>query len=265
VVFLPDQHSRSVLGCYGHDHVETPNIDALADTEIRFENAYCTQPVCTHSRSALMTGQYPHTTGLTENNTLLPEDARCLPELGDFEEYATAYMGKCDLGNEVFSQHGFDEWVAIEDGYRDQYTLGSESARSAYHEYLLEQGYEPDGDTFSRRFAATLPEEHTKTAFLADRAIEFIEAHRNQSFILYIASLPPHSPYTGPRDNQYDPNEISLPRNFDQDGFEEQSLRHRATRVANAHRSESDWQDVISRYFRLVSLVDTHVGLFWTH
>lgn len=262
VVFLPDQHSRAVLGCYGHETVETPNIDSLAADGTRFENAYCTQPVCTPSRSAIMTGQYPHTTGLTENNTPLPADALCLPELGDFDDYATAYMGKWDLGDEVFPQHGFDEWVAIEDGYRDQYTRGPESARSAYYEYLLEQGYEPDGDdgTFSRGFAVDLPEEHTKTAFLADRAIEFVANHRDQPFVLYVAPLPPHSPYTGPRDDQYDPADVSLPSNFEHDGFDEQSTRHRAARAAFSHRTEQEWRDLISRYLGLVSLVDTHVG-----
>jgi len=263
VVFLPDQHTHAALGCYGNDRIETPNVDGLAADGIRFEHAYCTQPVCTPSRSAIMTGQYPHTTGLTENDTPLPAAANCLPELGAFEEYATAYMGKWDLGDEVFAQHGFDEWVAIEDGYRDQYTRGPETARSSYHEYLIEQGYEPDNDdgTFSRGFAVGLPEEHTKTAFLADRAIEFVETHRDRPFVLYVAPLPPHSPYTGPRDDQYDAADASLPPTFDHEGFADQSLRHRLVRLAtDAGMTPADWRDFLSRYWGLVSLVDTHVG-----
>ena len=262
VVFLPDQHARSALGCYGNPMIETPNLDRLAAAGVRFERAYCTQPVCTPNRSAIMTGRYPHTTGVTENNTPLPREERCLPELGAFEEYATAYMGKWDLGDEVFPQHGFDEWIAIDDSYRDQYTRGPTEARSAYHAFLLEQGYDPDraDGTFSRRFAAGLPEEHTKTAFLADRAIEFIERNRDRPFILFVAPLPPHSPYTGPRDDQYDQHAVPLPRSFEHDGFADQSRRHRIVRAAFADRSEADWRDVISRYWGLVSLVDTHVG-----
>jgi arylsulfatase A-like enzyme len=260
LVFLPDQHSRAMLGCYGHPVVETPNLDGLAADGVRFDRAYCTQPVCTPSRSAIMTGQYPHTTGLTENNTPLPADARCLPELGDFDDYATAYMGKWDLGDEIFPQHGFEEWVAIEDGYRDQYTRGSTDERSDYHEFLLEEGYEPEDGTFSRSFAAELPEEHTKTAFLADRAIEFVEDNADRPFILYVAPLWPHSPYTSPRDDQYDPAAVPFPPNFDHEGFSDQSIRHRGARAAHAHRSETDWRALLARYCGLVSLVDTHVG-----
>lgn len=263
VVFLPDQHSPTALGCYGNDRIETPNIDALAADGVLAENAYCTQPVCTPSRSAIMTGQYPHTTGITENNTPLPADAQCLPELGDFDEYATAYMGKWDIGDEIFAQHGFDEWVAFEDSYRDQYSRGDESERSAYHEYLVDLGYEPDqaDGTFSRDFAVSLPEEHTKTAFIADEAIRFIDEHEDQPFILYVAPLPPHSPYTGPRDDQYDPADVPIPPNFDHDGFDDQSLKHRLSRDASSiGGGEAEWKELISRYWGLVSMVDTHVG-----
>jgi arylsulfatase A-like enzyme len=261
VVCLPDQHAVTALGCYGNDQIETPAIDSLAGGGVRFENAYCTQPVCTPSRSAIMTGQYPHTTGLTENNTPLPADARCLPELGEFEGYATAYMGKWDLGDEVFAQHGFDRWVSIEDGYRDQYTSGPESARSSYHQFLVENGLEPDAEdgTFSRSFAAGLDEEYTKTAFLADEAVGFVEEHRNQPFMLFVAPLPPHSPYTGPRDDQYDAGDVSLPPNFE--GADGQSLKHDLARAATFEPSgEAGWRELLSRYWGLASLVDTHVG-----
>lgn len=257
-----DQQATTSLGCYGNDQVETPNVDAFASSGTRFRNAYCTQPVCTPNRSAMMTGLYPHTTGLTENNTPLPTDAKCLPELGDFEEYTTAYMGKWDLGNEIYPQHGFDHWVSIEDNYRDQYTRREgDRTHSTYHEFLIENGFEPDGEDgfFSRGFAADLPEEYTKAAYLGKEATEFIVEHREDPFILYVSFLEPHAPFFGPRDDQYDADDLNLPENFEHDGLSDQPLRARLFREFR-HRPESKWRDLISRYWGLSSLIDTHAG-----
>lgn len=51
------------LGCYGID-IDTPEIDAIAESGVRFENAVCTAPQCSPSRGSLMTGMYPHNNGL---------------------------------------------------------------------------------------------------------------------------------------------------------------------------------------------------------
>ncbi|MGM0494441.1 MAG: sulfatase family protein, partial [Armatimonadota bacterium] len=116
-----DEQAAKTMSAYGNDHIETPNLDRLADGSIVFENTYVTQPVCTPSRSSLLTGLYPHSSGCTANNVPLPQDVECLPELADFSDYRTAHMGKWHLGDEIFAQHGFDEWVSIEDGYRQYY------------------------------------------------------------------------------------------------------------------------------------------------
>ena len=70
-----DQQRYDSLSCYGADWVHTPNLDRLADESFVFENAYVSQPVCTPSRSTIMTGLYPHTLGTTVNNIPLPPDA----------------------------------------------------------------------------------------------------------------------------------------------------------------------------------------------
>ncbi|MFB6135362.1 MAG: sulfatase [Halobacteriaceae archaeon] len=51
------------MSCYGHDAVETEHVDALADRGVRFDRAYSTAPVCTPSRSAVVTGMYQTTIG----------------------------------------------------------------------------------------------------------------------------------------------------------------------------------------------------------
>ena len=47
---LSDEHSRRVLGCYGHGMIRTPNLDRLAARGIRFADAYCNSPICVPSQ-----------------------------------------------------------------------------------------------------------------------------------------------------------------------------------------------------------------------
>ncbi|MFN3194204.1 MAG: sulfatase [Aureliella sp.] len=65
------------LECYGYQGVRTPNVDRLAGSGIRFENAFATAPVCSSARSAFITGVYQTTTGTHQHRTL---DKKALPE-----------------------------------------------------------------------------------------------------------------------------------------------------------------------------------------
>jgi arylsulfatase len=89
-----DEQAAKTMGSYGNPQIETPNMDRLAAESVLFENAYVTQPVCTPSRSTIMTGLYPHTNGCTTNNIPLRPDTKCFPELADFSEYTAGYYGK---------------------------------------------------------------------------------------------------------------------------------------------------------------------------
>ena len=91
-----------------------PNLDRLAEMGTVFEQAYVSQPVCTPSRSTLLTGLWPHQSGVTENNIPLDPEIPCLPEMLDTDHHATAHYGKWHLGDEIFAQHGFVEWRGIE-------------------------------------------------------------------------------------------------------------------------------------------------------
>jgi choline-sulfatase len=57
---LSDEHSRRVLGCYGHEMIRTPNLDRLAASGVRFSDAYTNSPICVPARASLATGRYPH-------------------------------------------------------------------------------------------------------------------------------------------------------------------------------------------------------------
>ena len=63
VLFLPDQQRADTIACYGGAKVHAPNLNKLASESVVFERTYVTHPVCTPSRSSLMTGTWPHTNG----------------------------------------------------------------------------------------------------------------------------------------------------------------------------------------------------------
>jgi len=261
-----DEQRADTMAVYGNARIHAPNLNMLAGESIVFERAYVTQPVCTPSRSSVLTGLWPHTNGCTTNDIPLSADVRCLPELIGDPQYRTAYMGKWHLGDEIFAQHGFQEMVSIEDGYLKCYRPNRDrSRRSDYHHFLLSKGYQPDRDnkTFSRQFACRLPIEHCKPKFLEMKACEFLRRNRNQPFILYINFLEPHMPFFGPLDDEHDPSEVYLPLNFLDPLEDNEPLRYRLLReFCREHygRDEASLKELTRKYWGLVTQVDRGVG-----
>lgn len=101
VFFLADDISWNDLGCYGHPTIETPRIDTLAATGLRFTNAYLTISSCSPSRCSMITGRYPHNTGAPELHTRLPDDQLCFPTLLREAGYYTVLSGKNHMGPAV--------------------------------------------------------------------------------------------------------------------------------------------------------------------
>ena len=259
-----DQQRADTMAVYGNKKIKTPNLNRLADQSFVFSQSYVTQPRCTPNRNSIMTGLYPHTTGVKGNNIPLPAEIPCFPEILDDPDFKTAHMGKWHLGDEVFAQHGFETWVSTEDGYTDYYSEGKDrNARSSYHHWLVDKGYKPGANNkFSRGYAASLPIDHCKPKFLEEQACQFLEKNKNNPFILYMQFLEPHSPYTGPLNSWHHPENIDLPGNFDNALGDNDPLLYKLKRenLMQTYKNESDWRALIRKYWGLVSQVDLSVG-----
>ncbi|MDA0990393.1 MAG: sulfatase-like hydrolase/transferase [Verrucomicrobia bacterium] len=265
-----DEQTWRTLAAYGNDRIQMPALNAFSRTCTVIDEAYCTQPVCTPSRSSILTGYYPHTTGCMGNNVALRPDCPTLIERLPSGVYRTGHFGKWHLGDEIFQQRGFDDWRSTEDGYEEFYGAGrDDAARSTYHHWLVERGVTPkNGTMFTRAETARLSEPNSKPAYLADEAIQFLQAQRSKPFALYVNFLEPHMPFFGPRDDQYDLDAIPLPQTINNWPSDDQPLKARVYAEAYyqngmsglALKTKADWRRMIANYWGLCSLVDTHVG-----
>ncbi|MGH7955949.1 MAG: sulfatase-like hydrolase/transferase, partial [Opitutaceae bacterium] len=262
-----DEQRADTFAVNGNRTYRMPALNALAAESVSFSRCYDTQPVCTPARSSVMTGLWPHTTGLTTNNISLPAATPTLPELLADSAYRTAYMGKWHLGDEVFAQHGFETWVSIEDIYSANFASGrGQEARSSYHHFLTSLGYKPSGHDgrFPRSFASRLPVEHTKPMFLAAEASKYLMAHRNEPWMLYVNFLEPHPPFSGPYDDLHRDAEAPPSANYPGQPIEREPEAYRQKREKfqrdgfEGHdlKSAAGWQHIARNYAGLCAQVD---------
>ena len=104
---LSDQHNSTVLGCAGNDMIRTPNLDRLAKEGVRFEQAYCQNPLCGPSRATLLTGQHCRSLGIYTNTDILEPNSCTIPRTLSANGYRTCLIGKAHFNGEQF--HGYQE------------------------------------------------------------------------------------------------------------------------------------------------------------
>ncbi len=262
-----DQQRADTMAAYGNTAFRMPALNRLAAESIVFDRCYDTQPVCTPARSSVMCGQWPHTTGLVRNNIPLPQSFPVMPQLLNDSSYRTGYFGKWHLGDEVFAQRGFEQWVSIEDYmYAEYFSAGRDrNARSSYDAFLRKLGYKPDrkDGMFSRQFSTTLPVEHCKPAFLASHAQNFILANRAEPWMLYVNFLEPHTPHNGPYNNLHSAEEAPLAANYPGRPIEREPEAYRRSRRKGAPERE-EMQQLRRNYAGLCTQMDQAVGrILW--
>jgi arylsulfatase A-like enzyme len=116
LLVLTDQQTREAVG-YRNAHLDTPAIDDIADSGVSFSRAYCQNPVCTPSRSSMLTGRASHETGVTANQEALPEEyhPQTLGVLLDEAGYDCAYAGKWHVKGLDVEDAGFEHLCDFND------------------------------------------------------------------------------------------------------------------------------------------------------
>lgn len=130
VFIIADNQSPWTLGCYGNGEILTPNVDRLAAAGMRFDNAFCVNPVCSPNRATCLTGLMPSEHGVhrwlgtEEPSAQMGPDAYCtikefanLPRILAEEGYFCGHTGKWHLGDSARPQLGFEYWYAMTQGH----------------------------------------------------------------------------------------------------------------------------------------------------
>jgi len=231
VVFISDQQRQDTLGCYGNPLVRTPNLDRLAERGARFDNAFCTTPLCSPARASIFTGVYPHRHGIVDLWGKIPSalgpvpgwktpSREQLPWMGElFSQagYHTAYCGKwhCLTGArrpgfaETLSRYGDPD--DVEEPGQDDFAAAA--ARKGYRfSGHAHSAYSSKGPRYGVSIFAL--EDHPDT-YLVEKACEFLRRKHDRPFLLVVSVNSPHSPYAPPKpyDTMYDPRSIRLPEN----------------------------------------------------
>ncbi|MDL2142894.1 sulfatase-like hydrolase/transferase [Flavobacterium tructae] len=114
LIIMTDQQTADAMSIAGNKDLHTPAMDKLAQNGIRFTKAYCAQPLCTPSRTALMSGKMPFETGFVgnapEKDGQWPDDLLMMGKIFQNGGYKTGYVGKWHLPVPTAkkSQHGFE-------------------------------------------------------------------------------------------------------------------------------------------------------------
>jgi len=193
VLFLIDTQGANCVGCYRPElALGTPNIDRLASEGVRFDGAYTCAPVCGPARSALFTGLYPHSNGVLGNDMAPHLDLPTLGQRLSDAGFATGYIGKWHLdGSDYFGDGrcppGWDPayWM---DGRNYLESLPNDEARALSRRVLAAKDVAAHGITA----------EFTHAWRIAERAREFIRAHRDRDFLLVVSIDEPHHPFIAP-------------------------------------------------------------------
>ncbi len=195
ILILLDDLGWRDLGCYGSTFYETPHLDQLATSGVRFTDAYAAAPVCSPTRASILTGKYPATVGVTDwidwgNFTHpargrlidapyidhLPLEESSLAKALKAAGYHTWHVGKWHLGSMPYypDRQGFDVNIG---GCAWGLPTGG-GYRSPWHIPTLEDG--PPGEYLTDR--------------LTDEAIKLIRNHPGQPFFLNLWHYAVHTP-----------------------------------------------------------------------
>ncbi len=205
IYIMADDLGYGDLGCYGQQRIKTPAIDQLAREGLRFTQCYAGSPVCSPSRSVLMTGQHTGHTRVRGNFCMkggsegykgerkvrrmyLTREDTTVGHVLRGAGYRTCLVGKWHLGgyepDATPLNRGFDEFY----GRLTQTHSGGYFPKKRHRNRDL---VEIPGNQDGKR-------EVFSTDLCTEEAMDFIARHKDQRFFLYLAYKTPHSPYEAP-------------------------------------------------------------------
>jgi arylsulfatase A-like enzyme len=226
-----DQQHWNTIHALGNDSIQTPHLDRLVHEGVAFERAYVASPVCSPSRSSIVTGEYPSRHGCWNIGVALDKERPTVGQLMQDQGYSTALFGKAHL-QPVLKEGSFEapphihdrdfwkkwegpyygfEKVAMVHGHADE----DSSHGMHYGAWLVDQGIDPAkyfGPGGGHREGSwDLPEEYHYTRWTADKTIEYIEEKGSEEpFFAWCSFQDPHNAFLCPEpwNSMYNPDKM---------------------------------------------------------
>jgi arylsulfatase A-like enzyme len=250
LIIIADDHGGGTLGIEGDPRRATPNLDALAREGVLFERAYCNSPLCTPSRQSLITGKLPHSIGVTQLATRLPDSVLTLGQWLRGFDYDTPAIGKMHFNGP--GSHGFTVRIDTSEWQRN---LQAHPPHGGDHRRPWRPFNDParvwlNADVRS----AGLPAESMQSAYFVDQAIAFLKGKHERPFAMIVSFHDPHSPFCFPRgwEGRFPRSQFSIPQVSDQDRREQPAVF--------ASLSPDDVGGIQAAYFTSLAFVDSQVG-----
>ncbi len=295
-----DQLRWDYLSCYGHPTLQTPHIDGLAARGVRFDRAYVQSPVCGSSRASFYTGRTVFSHGSTWNGVPLPIGELAVGDYLRPHGVTTAVVGKTHMVPDaegmarlglnrtaeigvILSEPGFDPYER-DDGLHPMPVLRRKGGKLRYNDWLREKGYPgdnpwddyansaegPNGEVLSAwnlrysNLPARVKEEHSETAYMTDRGMEFIREMGEKPWLLHLSFIKPHWPYIAPAPYHamYGPNSFLPPHRSER----QRDNPHPVYAAFQQHQVSRSFSDdnvrntVLTGYMGLVKQIDDHMG-----
>jgi arylsulfatase A-like enzyme len=255
---IADDHAGYAWGADGDRLASTPNLDRLAGEGVRFARHFCNSPVCTPSRQSLLTGQLPHSAGVTRLPTPLDRNKPTLARQFQKAGYTTAVFGKMHFQTKGEpGLHGFDHCFT-EDVLTAAWNLQTKP-RPLPAGTRVKPPWKPFQDPAriwlnAERLPFGRYEEDMRASFQVHQAARFLEEHRREPFALWVSFLEPHSPYDFPFEDRerFSPSQFTPFRPGPEDLWQIPLVFRDLT--------DADKQGIAAAYYTSVQFVDRNVG-----
>ncbi len=252
VLIMTDTQNKNMLGCYGNPEMNTPSLDRLAGQGVRFENAYCCQPVCTPARGAIFTGMYPHANGAWANQMAFAKNVQSVGRRLRDVGVHTAYVGKWHLDGGDYFGTG-----QCADGWDPDYWYDMRN----YLEELTPEECRLSRDPTTNRTHLVTPE-FTFGHRVSDRAIDFLDRHAREDFLLVVSYDEPHHPWLCPPPFSEMYRDYEVPRKENVwDDLSGKPEHHRVwAEAALSGRDEESRRITKDDFFCCNAFVDSEIG-----
>lgn len=297
LVLVTDQQRGDTLDA--DSTCATPNVDRIADGGVRFSRCYAPNPVCSPSRASLLTGELPHTHGMTHVAHTVPStQARFRDDLPTWSErlhangYETGFVGKWHVERESgpggfgfdldlhYRSDAFDrahrrylDRNDLGSGYQFSWDLAGADATDEYRpadgttdERNLDLSYVVRDEGYADRLVyGTYPGGGgaSRDHFAYERAREFVRERADDPdpWCLTVSTFGPHDPFVVPTGyyERYDPDEIDLPASFDDDLSDRPTVYERMRSVWS-EMDERHFREATACYYAYCTYLDERVG-----